>query len=186
MTATSLPSAEAEQDYDPRNWNVAIHIINGHSEVCLWPSFAVLLLVDSLFNWISIRPVSLPGDLASSETSRTIEISRAQGASFSTRVASAASTDFVWMAQARVTDKVTDVQRQSACSQTMSCSKYLISTDRMGSTPLTLYGNGTCLCTYVEDGDKSYLHHHTVSISKSSANAVLFSRRISIRKSLLR
>jgi len=79
------------------------------------------------------------------------------------------------VAQARVTDS----QQQSAFSQTMSFSKYSISIERITTTSVTLYGNGTYLRMYVKDGDKLYLHHHTVSISKFSAHMELLSGRIS-------
>src|ERR1700735_4909607 len=78
--------------------------------------------------------------------------------------------------------RVTDVQRRSTRSQTMSCSKYLISIERFTFNPesstFALYGDGTYWCMYVKDGDKSYSSHQTVSTSKSSAHAKLLSGRI--------
>src|SRR6266702_104951 len=76
--------------------------------------------------------------------------------------------------------RVTDVQRQLACSQKIFCLKYFISIHGIPTTPRPLYGSGTYLCTYVKYGDKSYSHHHTVSISKFSAHTKLLSGRISV------
>src|SRR6266702_1583148 len=70
------------------------------------------------------------------------------------------------------------MQQQSARSQTMSCLKYLTSVERLSGTTVSLDGSGTYLCTCVEDGDKLYLSHHTVSISKFSAHTELLSGRI--------
>ncbi len=70
------------------------------------------------------------------------------------------------------------MQQQSARSQTMSCLKYLTSVERLSGTTVSLDGSGTYLCTYVEDGDKLYLSHHTVSISEFSAHTELLSGRI--------
>jgi hypothetical protein len=76
--------------------------------------------------------------------------------------------------------RVTHAQHQSACSQTMSWSKYLISIGRITTTSTTpQHGNGTYWCMYVNGGDKSYSRHHTVSSSKFSAHAELLSGRIS-------
>src|SRR5258708_20897831 len=71
-------------------------------------------------------------------------------------------------------------ERISASSQTMSYSKYSISVERITTTniSMTLYGNGTYLCTCVEDGDKSYLRHHSASNSGFSAHPELLSGRI--------
>ena len=70
-----------------------------------------------------------------------------------------------------------DTQKQSTFSQTMSCSKYLTNVNRIMTTPFALCGNGSYWHTYAENGDKSYLLHHSVSISKYSARAKLWSRR---------
>ncbi|KAH9065042.1 hypothetical protein EDB87DRAFT_1187070 [Lactarius vividus] len=77
--------------------------------------------------------------------------------------------------------RVADMQEQSMCSQIMSCWKYLTSAARI-TTPFVIksYGNGTYWRVYAKDGDKSYLSHHTVSISKYSAPSALLSGRISI------
>src|SRR6266702_5078905 len=62
----------------------------------------------------------------------------------------------------------------------MSYLKYLISIERITTTPVTYSVNGNYLCTYVKNGDKSYSHHHTVSISKFSTHTEFLSRRISV------
>src|ERR1700691_1041146 len=62
----------------------------------------------------------------------------------------------------------------------MSCSKYSIPIKIITTTPFDLYGNGTYWFMYVEDGDKSYSHHQTVSSSKFSAHPDVVSERISI------
>ena len=75
---------------------------------------------------------------------------------------------------------VTDKQRQSACSQTTSYLKYFVSIEKTkkGTPKLTLHGNGIYLCTYVEDGDRSYLGHHSVSICKFCARPELLPARL--------
>ena len=45
---------------------------------------------------------------------------------------------------------------------------------------LAVCGIGTYWLTYVEDGDKSYLSHHVVSISTFSAHLGLLSGRTSV------
>jgi hypothetical protein len=72
------------------------------------------------------------------------------------------------------------MQQQLACSQTMSCLKYLTYIERISHTPFAPHGNGTHWCTYVEDGDWSSLRLHTVSISKFSAHTELLSGGISV------
>src|SRR6266702_3897846 len=63
----------------------------------------------------------------------------------------------------------------------MSYLKYLISVERITATLVASYGSGTYYrCMYAKDVDKSYLHHHTVSISKFSAHTELLSGRISV------
>jgi hypothetical protein len=129
---------------------------------------------------ISIRQFSLPGDLSSGGTAHTRKTARkeqnnvrAQGTCVLQRFGAGSCSEYsLGVAQARVTD----VHRHSACSHMMSCSTYLISIEIM--TTLALDGNGTYWCTYVEDGDKLYSNHHTVSISKFSAQTDLLSRRI--------
>ena len=78
---------------------------------------------------------------------------------------------------AQGTARVTDRQRQSACSQRMSCSTYFVSIKRITTNP-TLSGNGTYLCTYVKDGDSSYSRHHSVSTCEFSAHPEISSGRI--------
>ena len=117
--------------------------------------------------------LSLLGDPPSSEISHTREVT--QGASFSNP----------WYLQQELTFVaqvgVSDIKRQLACSQTMSCSKYLIPVKLIPtSTSTTLHGNGTYWRMYAEGGDKSYLSHHTVSISQFSAHTKLLSGRISV------
>jgi hypothetical protein len=70
---------------------------------------------------------------------------------------------------------------QSASFWTTSYLKYLTSIERITTTTSALYpfGNGTSLCMYVKDGDNSYFHHHTASISKFFARTELLSGRIS-------
>ena len=57
---------------------------------------------------------------------------------------------------------LTDRRRQSAFSQKTSCLKYFVSIKRI-TTNLSLSGNGIYLCKSVEDGDKSFSHHHSAS-----------------------
>ena len=133
---------------------------------------------------ISVRLLSLLADLSSGANTRTSEshirkiaqghqeqkvLVRTQGASFSTPV----QRGLTCMTQ----DIITDAQ-QLACSRIMSCSTYLTSVERVTmalQTPIAPYGNGTCWCMYANDGDKLYLRHHTVSISKFSAHTELLS-----------
>src|SRR6266702_3931179 len=86
----------------------------------------------------------------------------------------ATSTDFVWHRRESQT-------RNNNQHSPRRCffSKYSISIERITTISVTLYGNGTYLRMYVKDGDKLYLHHHTVSISKFSAHMELLSGRIS-------
>jgi hypothetical protein len=64
------------------------------------------------------------------------------------------------------------MQQQSIYLQMTSCLKYLASSLGfqvaivLAATP---YGNGTDSCMSVEDGDKSYFHHHSVSTCNFSA-----------------
>ena len=55
-----------------------------------------------------------------------------------------------------------------------------MSIEMITTTLITVYGNGTYWCTYVEDGDKSSLSLHDVSNSKFSANLELLSGRICV------
>jgi len=80
--------------------------------------------------------------------------------------------------------RVTDMRLQSASSQTVSYLQYLISIERAKTTvnPVTIlangaHQNGTYWCIFVIDGDKSYLHHHAVSISKFPVHSEPPSRR---------
>src|SRR6266702_5229983 len=68
--------------------------------------------------------------------------------------------------------------QQSTRSQTMSCLKYLTAIEAIHIPTIPAYGNGTCWCMYAKDGDKSYLRHHTVSISEFSAHTTLLSGRM--------
>jgi len=43
------------------------------------------------------------------------------------------------------------------------------------TSSLTDHGNGTDWCTYANDGDKSYLRHHAVSVSDFVAHTELLS-----------
>ena len=61
----------------------------------------------------------------------------------------------------------------------MSCLEYLTSVKIiMIAVTLVMSGIGTSWCTYVEDGDRLYLRHHTVSILKFSVQTKLQSGRI--------
>ena len=75
--------------------------------------------------------------------------------------------------------------RESTCSPTTSCLKYLISIDRANTTPFTniqcgKYGTGTYWYMYAIDGDKPSLHLRAVSISKSSAHLELLSGSVCV------
>ena len=70
-----------------------------------------------------------------------------------------------------------DRRRQSALSQTTSCLRYFVGMQRI-ATKMSRSGNGIYLCTYVEDGVKSYLGPQFVSICKLSARPQLLSGSI--------
>src|ERR1700761_6593569 len=74
------------------------------------------------------------------------------------------------------------MQQRSMCFQTMSCSRYFTSVERMpiltGICLNMSYGNGTYWCMCAKGGDISRLHHHSVSISEFSAHRALLLGRV--------
>jgi hypothetical protein len=131
--------------------------INEHSEVCLMSYFPEPKTHHN--SWSSVRL------LENSWAQGTI-----QGMTSSISMATAVSTDSV----AQGTRK----RQRPAHSQTMSCWKYLISVGRETISPFIASGNGTYWRRYAEDGDKSYLRRHAVSISNFFARRELLSGRI--------
>ena len=79
-------------------------------------------------------------------------------------IATAASTVLTLWASA----KGIETRQRSTFSQTTSCLKYLIDSEKgtiSTTNPLFVSGNGSCWSMCAEGGDKSYLHHRAVSIS---------------------
>ena len=95
-----------------------------------------------------------------------------QGTASTIPVATAVSTDSVRQRMR--------MRQRSACSQTISCLRYLISVGslRVTTTPFITSGDGTYWRRYAEDGDKSYLRLHAVSNSYSFARTKLLSGNI--------
>src|SRR6266702_1874729 len=70
------------------------------------------------------------------------------------------------------------MQRRLTCSQTMSCLKYLTTSDPILKSAMFPSGSGTYWCMYATGGGKSFLHHHSVLISDFSAHTKHLSGRV--------